>query len=112
MWEEKISPTVVIEFLSPGTEAEDLGRFTSKTGRSSKSRKPLAKFVVYEEILKVPNYIVFDEKSQRLRFFRLVNGQHQQTQAIVNLLSIGLPPEQIALALGVERAIVQAMVSS
>ena len=59
---------MVIEFLSPGTEAEDLGRFTSKTGRSSKSRKPLAKFVAYEEILKVPNYIVFDEKSQRLRF--------------------------------------------
>lgn len=219
MWEEKVSPTVVIEFLSSGTEAEDLGRFTSKTGRS-KRRKPLAKFVVYEEILKVPNYIVFDEKSQRLRFFRLVNGQyqeqsiepenprlwipelniglglatctvrkttgfwllwcdvdgnffptpteseraekvdaiaeaeaeridkinaiaeaeaeraeklaaiaeaeaeraeklaaiaqvqHQQTQAIVNLLAIGLPPEQIALALGVEIAIVQAMVNS
>jgi Uma2 family endonuclease len=78
MWEEKVSPTVVIEFLSPGTEAEDLGRFTSKASRSSKSRKPLAKFVVYEEILKIPNYIVFDEKSQRLRFFRLVNDRYQE----------------------------------
>lgn len=77
MWEEKIAPTVVIEFLSPGTEAEDLGRFTLKTQRS-KLGKPPAKFVVYEEILKVPNYIVFDEETQRLRFFRLVNECYQE----------------------------------
>ena len=77
MWEEKIAPTVVIEFLSSGTEAEDLGRFTLKTQRS-KLGKPPAKFVVYEEILKVPNYIVFDEETQRLRFFRLVNECYQE----------------------------------
>ena len=41
----------------------------------------------------------------------IAQAQHQQTQAIVKLLSIGLPSEQIALALGVEMAIVQAMVS-
>ena len=80
MWEEKVAPTVVIEFLSPGTEAEDLGRFTSKMQRS-KPGKPPAKFVVYEEILRIPNYIVFDEDTQRLRFFRLVNERYQE-QAI------------------------------
>ena len=49
------------------------------------------------------------ERSEKVAAIAQV--QHQQTQAIVKLLSIGLPPE-IALALGVERAIVQAMVSS
>jgi Uma2 family endonuclease len=77
MWEEKVTPTVVIEFLSPGTEAEDLGRFTSKT-RSATLGKPPAKFVVYEEILKIPNYIVFDDETKRLRFFRLVNDRYQE----------------------------------
>ena len=50
------------------------------------------------------------ERSEKVA--AIAQAQHQQTQAIVNLLSIGLPPEQIALALGVEMAIVQAMVSS
>ncbi|MBC7515195.1 MAG: Uma2 family endonuclease [Alkalinema sp. FL-bin-369] len=99
MWEEKVSPTVVIEFLSPGTEAEDLGRFASKTGRSSKSRKPLAKFVVYEEILKVPNYIVFDEKSQRLRFFRLVKGQYQEQSIEPENPRLWIPELNIGLGL-------------
>ena len=191
MWEEKLAPTVVIEFLSPGTEAEDLGRFTSKVQRS-KLGKPPAKFVVYEEILKIPNYIVFDEATQRLRFFRLVNQcyqeqtiepdnprlwipelnlglgltmcsvrgvqgfwlrwcdqegnfyptpaeayqaeaeayqaearsaqaetaatiaqmEQQQQQSIVNFLGLGLSPEQISIALGVEISIVDAVRNS
>ncbi len=80
MWEEKVAPTVVIEFLSEGTESEDLGRFWSKAPRSKRGTPP-AKFVVYEEILKIPNYIVFDEDTQQLRFFRLVNDRYQE-QAI------------------------------
>ena len=60
MWEEKIAPTIVIEFLSPGTEGEDLGRFYDKPRSVKKRGKPPEKFVVYEEILKIPNYIVYD----------------------------------------------------
>ena len=50
------------------------------------------------------------ERSEKVA--AIAQAQHQQTQAIVKLLSIGLPFEQIALALGVEMAIVQAMVNS
>ncbi len=98
MWEEKVAPTIVIEFLSPGTEAEDLGRFTSKTQRS-RLGKPPAKFVVYEEILKIPNYIVFDEETQRLRFFRLVNERYQEQTIEPDNPRLWIPELQIGLGL-------------
>lgn len=98
MWEEKIAPTVVIEFLSPGTEAEDLGRFTSKKQRSTLG-KPPAKFVVYEEILKVPNYIVFDEETQRLRFFRLVNDSYQEQTIEADNPRLWIPELNLGLGL-------------
>ncbi len=98
MWEEKIAPTVVIEFLSEGTEAEDLGRFTSKTGRS-KAGKPPAKFAVYEEVLKIPNYIVFDEDTQRLRFFRLVNDRYQEQTIEPNNPRLWIPEINLGLGL-------------
>ena len=98
MWEEKVAPTVIIEFLSPGTEAEDLGRFTSKTQRS-KLGKPPAKFVVYEEILKIPNYIVFDEDTQRLRFFRLVDGRYQEQAIEPNNPRLWIPELNLGLGL-------------
>ena len=98
MWEERVAPTVVIEFLSSGTEAEDLGRFTSKVQRS-KLGKPPAKFVVYEEILKVPNYIVFDEATQRLRFFRLVNERYQEQTIEPNNPRLWIPELNLGLGL-------------
>lgn len=98
MWEEKVAPTVVIEFLSAGTEAEDLGRFTSKKQRSRRG-KPPAKFVVYEEILGIPNYIVFDEDTQRLRFFRLVNERYQEQAIEPNNPRLWIPELNLGLGL-------------
>jgi Uma2 family endonuclease len=77
LWDEKVAPIVVVEFLSPGTESEDLGRFAVKPPRS-KPGKPPCKFEVYEQIIKVQNYVVYDEVTQRLRYFRLVNGRYQE----------------------------------
>ena len=34
IWQEKVSPTVIVELLSPGTESDDLGRFVPKAFRS------------------------------------------------------------------------------
>ena len=50
IWQEKVSPIVVVELLSPGTEDEDLGRTVSELG------KPPKKWVVYEQILRVSYY--------------------------------------------------------
>jgi Uma2 family endonuclease len=77
IWDEQVPPVLVIEFLSEGTEAEDLGHFAAKPPQA-KPGKPPGKFTVYEQILKVPNYLVFDQPTSRLRYFRLVNGQYQE----------------------------------
>lgn len=72
MWQEGISPSVVVELLSPGTEDEDLGR-TERTGES----RPPTKWQVYEQILRVPYYVVFDRYTDQLRAFELVAGRYQ-----------------------------------
>ena len=71
-WQEGINPYLVIELLSPGTEDEDLG--------SSKRRKetPPGKWEVYEQILQVPFYVVYDRYVQKLRAFALASGRYRE----------------------------------
>jgi Uma2 family endonuclease len=71
IWQESVSPFVVVELLSPGTEDEDLGSKVREIG------KPPTKWEVYERILRVPFYVVFDRYENRLRAFGLVNGRYQ-----------------------------------
>lgn len=96
-WQEGKHPYVVIEFLSPGTEADDLGRFYDETSKvlggeleevrsqdaSSESdltitERPPKKLEVYERYLRVPHYIVYSRYTQRLRYFKLDGGQYQE----------------------------------
>jgi Uma2 family endonuclease len=76
MWDEKVAPVLMVEFISPGTEGEDLGRFAPKPPNRAYGKPPI-KFDVYEQILQVPNYVVYHEETQELRYFRWVNGQYQ-----------------------------------
>ncbi|MGB3238480.1 MAG: Uma2 family endonuclease [Geitlerinemataceae cyanobacterium] len=101
IWQEGKSPDVVIEFLSPGTESEDLGRFGDETkndtsdvseavngGNGDKSivpvsgrltrPKPPGKVEVYEQYLRVPHYIVYSRYTQQLRYFKLDGGQYRE----------------------------------
>jgi Uma2 family endonuclease len=91
VWQECKPPHVVVEFLSPGTEAEDLGRFYDAASRvpsqdaepaaeaeALAKEKPPGKFAVYEEYLRVPHYIVYSRYSQRLRYFKLNGGQYEE----------------------------------
>ena len=71
VWQEGISPFVVVELISPGTEREDLG----ETQRGADGIP--TKWEVYEQILRVPYYIVFDRYSNQLRAFHLVGGHYQ-----------------------------------
>jgi len=86
MWQEKVSPVVIVELLSPGTEADDLGRFAPKRlSIPADPNAPPSKFEVYEQILKVPHYVVFNKRDSCLRYFRLVEGVYQeQTVATSN----------------------------
>ncbi|MFY9223687.1 MAG: Uma2 family endonuclease [Blastocatellia bacterium] len=70
IWQEGISPIVVIEFLSKSTEKEDLG----KTSREEKSAP--TKWEVYETILRIPYYITFDRLTNKIQAFRLEGGSY------------------------------------
>ena len=91
MWEEKVSPLIVVEFLSPGTEDEDLGRTSSTPGR------PPTKWQVYEQILQVPYYVIFDRYTEELKIFKLVNKRYQMVA--INPGRFFIPEIQLSLGL-------------
>lgn len=74
VWQERISPTVIVELLSPGTEDEDMGRTTAA------SNSPPTKWEVYEQILRVPYYVIFDRYTDELTAFLLQDGRYQQVE--------------------------------
>ncbi len=86
MWDENVSPLIVVELLSPGTEDEDLGRTTSEPGR------PPTKWQVYEQILRVPY-------TEELQVFRLVRNRYRMAA----LTQGGLLIPEIQLSLGLWR---------
>ncbi len=90
IWQEKVSPFVVVELLSPGTEDDDLGRKKREPGR------PPTKWFVYEQILKVPYYVVFSRYTSEMQAFHLVNNRYQP----VNLTKGRLQIPQLELSLG------------
>jgi Uma2 family endonuclease len=93
-WQEPQPPRVVVEFLSPGTEGDDLGRFhvsakqssaaaESETGLDTdtdetKREKPPSKLIVYEQYLRVPHYLVYNRENRQLRYFQLSAEAYQE----------------------------------
>ncbi|MEO1428601.1 MAG: Uma2 family endonuclease [Cyanobacteria bacterium J06633_8] len=74
IWQEGINPFVIVELLSPGTEKEDLGQSL----RIVEADKPPTKWQVYEQILRVPYYIVFDRYTDNLRAFVLQANYYKE----------------------------------
>ncbi|MEH1972901.1 MAG: Uma2 family endonuclease [Nostoc sp.] len=72
IWQEGVAPFVVVELLSPGTEKEDLGQTLGEINQ------PPTKWEVYERILRVPYYIVFDRYSDKLQVFQLVADSYSE----------------------------------
>ena len=98
-WQEKVSPFIVIEFLSEGTEDEDLGNRTPQAGR------PPLKWQVYEQILLVPYYVVFSRYTNEMQAFRLINNRYQPAPLTQGRLLV--PELELSLGLwqGVYRSI-------
>jgi Uma2 family endonuclease len=65
IWREGVAPFLVVELLSPGTEDEDLGQALRVVG------KPPTKWQVYEQILRVNFYALYDRYSKQFRLFEL-----------------------------------------
>jgi Uma2 family endonuclease len=97
VWQEGVRPFLMVELLSPGTEAEDLG----ETLRDAS--KPPAKWEVYEQILSVPYYVVYDRYENNLRFFRLNGCRYQE----VSLPEKRIWFEELELGLGLWQGIYQ-----
>jgi Putative restriction endonuclease len=108
IWQEHIAPFLMVELLSPGTEAEDLGSATrvspEETSGACPARqtlrvvgKPPTKWQVYEQILRIPYYAVFDRYSNQFRMFCL-----QGTKYVEQIISgQGFWFDDLQLGLGV-----------
>jgi Uma2 family endonuclease len=82
VWDEGVAPFVVAEFLSPSTENEDLGFTPEVDGR------PPTKWKVYEKILQIPYYLIFNKRDNKLRAYKLVNKKYQEQKIVDNRLWI------------------------
>lgn len=89
-WQERVNPFVVVELLSPGTEAEDLGE------RERDSDRPPTKWEVYEQILRIPYYVVFSRYTNVLQAFHLVGARYEP----INLTEGRLAIPELELSLG------------
>lgn len=89
-WQEPANPFVIVELLSPGTEEEDLGI------KKSATHKPPSKWEVYEQILRIPYYVVFSRYTNELQAFQLVGGHYEP----MNLTEGRILMPEIDLSLG------------
>ncbi|MEG3847505.1 Uma2 family endonuclease [Microcoleus sp. herbarium19] len=94
VWQEGINPFVVVELLSPGTEKEDLRENDREQLPSASDNlagnghinpepteeKPARKWDVYEQILRVPYYVVFSRYTDRMRAFKLEGAHYQELE--------------------------------
>ncbi len=90
IWQEKVSPIVAVELLSPSTRQDDLGH------RQCRGAQP-TKWDVYEQILSIPYYILFDRYTDELRAFELIANRYQPLD--LSERKIWIPPLQMGLAL-------------
>jgi Uma2 family endonuclease len=91
IWQEGVAPFLVVELLSPGTEAEDLGQTLREVNQ------PPTKWQVYEQILRVPYYALFDRYENQFRVFELVGTRYRELELTEQQLWL----EELQLGLGV-----------
>jgi Uma2 family endonuclease len=74
VWQEAVNPHIIVELLSPGTEKEDLGTILRDV------EKPPGKWEVYEQILRVPYYAIFDRYKSKFRMFQLTGARYAEVE--------------------------------
>ena len=80
MWQEQVNPFLVVELLSPSTQKEDLGEITPQPDKAP------TKWQVYEQILQVPYYVVYDRQNTSFQAFHLQGKRYQELQISNNRL--------------------------
>ncbi|MGH8475099.1 MAG: Uma2 family endonuclease [Methylococcales bacterium] len=84
VWDEPAAPYLVVELLSPGTEKEDLGEAPRR-----QDDEPPGKWEVYESLVKIPYYVIYDRYVNRLRAFKRIAGRYR---------SLPLPDDRLWLS--------------
>jgi Uma2 family endonuclease len=85
-WEQLHAPTIIVELLSPRTLDSDQG-LTARGGT------PPSKWEVYESLLRVPYYVLFDKLTNNFRMFELQGTAYEelfQERLWIEALGIGL----------------------
>ncbi|WP_392535698.1 Uma2 family endonuclease [Nostoc sp. C117] len=90
IWQEGVVPFLIVELLSPGTEQEDLGKTLREVNQ------PPTKWEVYESILRVPYYVIYDRYENHLRVFQLIGTRYQAISLPENRFWL----EELELGLG------------
>lgn len=72
VWREGINPFVVVDFVSRDSEIVDLDE------RQATGNQPQSHWEVYEQILRIPYYILFDYQSNHLRVFELAGSGYKE----------------------------------
>jgi Uma2 family endonuclease len=118
-WQEAVNPFVVVELLSPGTAKEDLGEYAdaeaalegenpsidtqtnvvAEESNGHAKETPPRKWEVYEQILRVPYYIVFNRYTNRVRCFTLAGGHYQEQALNRDNPRIWIPELELGLGL-------------
>lgn len=119
LWQEGVNPFVIVELLSPGTEKEDLGEYAAVSelanialepeeqsieepraeAQNGQKEQPPSKWQVYEQILRVPYYVVFNRRTNQLRGFQLVGGRYQEQQLDTDAPRMWIPELELGLGL-------------
>lgn len=81
IWQEGVSPHIVVELLSPSTEKEDLGesRPRAQIYQNGNAEKPPSKWEVYEKILRIPYYVIFSRYTDQMRVYMLQSDRYVET---------------------------------
>ncbi|NET58156.1 MAG: Uma2 family endonuclease [Symploca sp. SIO2E6] len=80
-WIEPVNPMIVVELLSQSTKKQDLGEIETEGKEIEEGPdKPPSKWEVYESILKIPYYVVFNRRNNKIRIFHLVGGLYQEVK--------------------------------
>ncbi len=94
LWQEGVVPSVVVELLSPSTAKEDLGQSPVRD-----ASEPPSKWQVYESILRIPYYVLYDHYQEKLQIFQHDGKRYQSLPKTGTEQRIWLP--EINLGLGV-----------
>lgn len=75
MWQEGVAPYLVVELLSPSTEQEDLGTAPHLPDT------PPSKWTVYEQVVRIPYYVLFSRYTNTARYFVLDGCRYREVRA-------------------------------